>query len=193
MHNVAHSRQDYTIGDYNKLPEGSRIELLNGQFFNMAPAPSTNHQLLLSELHYELLDYIKKNNRKCLVFTAPFDVFLIDPHTKKQSAVQPDISVICDKSKIDNKGCYGVPDLIIEIVSPSNASTDYIKKTAIYEANGVREYWIVNPIKLNIQVFILTQNGEYGSPDIYSFDECISVVTFAGLSINFKKIDLITP
>ena len=134
------------------LPEGQRAELIDGVVYDMAP-PNRLHQELVSELHYKITDYIKKNNGACKVFPAPFAVFL---NADDKTYVEPDISVICDKSKLDDRGCVGAPDWIIEIASPSTKRTDYGVKLFKYRSAGVREYWIVNPLTRTVNVYDLS-------------------------------------
>lgn len=129
----------YTIDDIYALPEGQRAELIDGQIYDMAP-PSPMHQELVMELSATLRDYIKKNGGPCKVYPAPFAVFL---NEDDRNYVEPDISVICDSSKVDNRGYQGAPDFIIEIVSPSSQRMDYLTKLFKYRTAGVREYWIV--------------------------------------------------
>ena len=138
----------YTIDDIYALPEGQRAELIDGQIYDMAP-PSPMHQELVMELSATLRDYIKKNGGPCKVYPAPFAVFL---NEDDRNYVEPDISVICDSSKVDNRGYQGAPDFIIEIVSPSSQRMDYLTKLFKYRTAGVREYWIVNPLQRTVQV-----------------------------------------
>ena len=139
----------YTIDDIYALPEGQRAELIDGQIYDMAP-PSPMHQELVMELSATLRDYIKKNGGPCKVYPAPFAVFL---NEDDRNYVEPDISVICDSSKVDNRGYQGAPDFIIEIVSPSSQRMDYLTKLFKYRTAGVREYWIVNPLQRTVQVY----------------------------------------
>ena len=125
----------YTIKDIYNLPEGKRAELINGQIYMMAP-PSTKHQKLISALHGKIYNYIESHNGNCEIIPAPFAVFLKD-NDENESYVEPDISVICDPDKIDDKGCHGSPDWIIEIVSSSSRKMDYSRKQFLYlEACG---------------------------------------------------------
>ncbi len=133
----------YTSDDYWNLPEGERAELINGQFYAMAP-PSRIHQELVMELSATLRDYIKSHDGNCKVYPSPFAVNL---DAEDNNWVEPDISVICDKSKLTDRGCSGAPDLIVEIVSPSSRKMDYVWKAGLYMDAGVREYWIVDPVK----------------------------------------------
>ena len=131
----------YTIEDIYALPEGERAELIDGRIYYMAP-PNRNHQKISGYLYYEIYDHIKRNNGKCEIYAAPFAVFLNEDDA---TYLEPDISVICDLSKLDDKGCHGAPDWIIEIVSPSSKPRDYMTKLFKYRTAGVREYWIVDP------------------------------------------------
>ena len=133
----------YTSDDYWNLPEGERAELINGQFYAMAP-PSRIHQELVMELSATLRDYIKSHGGNCKVYPSPFAVNL---DAEDNNWVEPDISIICDKSKLTDCGCSGAPDLIVEIVSPSSRKMDYVWKAGLYMDAGVREYWIVDPVK----------------------------------------------
>lgn len=176
--------QHYTIDDIYNLPDGTRAELIDGQMYTMAP-PSTTHQRILNQLSYSITDYIKKNNGSCEVFTAPFAVFLNEDDAKY---LEPDISVICDSDKIDDKGCHGAPDWIIEITSPSNSGHDYVLKLNKYMAAGVREYWIVNPIKQAITIYDFTD--ENFIPQLYTFSSKVKVNIYDDLYIDFSKLNL---
>lgn len=183
---------NYTYADYLTYEENERIEILDGQIYNMAPAPSRIHQYLIMEIAAEIRNYIKSNKGPCEVYPAPFDVILKDSNEDVMSAltvVQPDISVICDKNKLTDKGCTGSPDFIVEIVSPYNPSNDYVRKTYLYEKYGVREYWIVNPMKRAILVYTL-DNGGYDMPVTYSFNDKVKVSIYNDLEIDFSLFTL---
>ncbi len=166
----------YTIDDIYALPEGQRAELIDGQIYDMAP-PSPMHQELVMELSATLRDYIKKNGGPCKVYPAPFAVFL---NEDDRNYVEPDISVICDPSKVDNRGYQGAPDFIIEIVSPSSQRMDYLTKLFKYRTAGVCEYWIVNPLQRTVQVYSF--EGTEDSTQ-YSFDDEITVTIYGDLKI----------
>ena len=138
----------YTTEDIYALPEGTRAELIDGQLYYMAP-PNRRHQKLSGELFIAISNYIKSNNGSCESYIAPFAVFL---NADNRNYVEPDISVICDRNKLTDKGCNGAPDWIIEIVSPGSRRTDYFTKLFKYRTAGVREYWIVDPEKNRINV-----------------------------------------
>jgi len=170
--------QIYTIDDIYALPEGERAELIDGQIYYMAP-PSTMHQRLLNFLNTEINLYIRKNNGECEVFPAPFAVFL---NKDDETYIEPDISVICDSSKLDNKGCHGAPDWVIEIVSPNSKPTDYFTKLFKYRNAGVREYWIVDPMKQRVTVYLF----EKESVEEYTFGEEIPVGIYEGFLIKIQ-------
>lgn len=172
---------NYTTDYIYNLPEGQRAELIDGQIYDMAP-PSRIHQQLVSGLHYKIRDYIEKNHGSCEVYPAPFAVFL---NADDRNYVEPDISVICDKDKLDDKGCNGAPDWIIEIVSPSTQRVDYGVKLFKYRAAGVREYWIVNPMKQTVQVYSFEGNEDSAQ---YSFTDNIPVYIYEGLIITPSEL-----
>ena len=170
----------YTIKDIYALPDGQRAELIDGVIYDMAP-PSAQHQDIIFSLSRKIADYIDQNNGNCKVYIAPYAVFL---NEDDKNYVEPDISVICDKNKLDDRGCNGAPDWIIEIVSPSSQRMDYFVKLFKYKTAGVREYWIVNPSKQTVQVYSF--EGDENSMQ-FSFDEEISVGIYADLiSVRFR-------
>ena len=171
----------YTIEDIYNLPDGERAELVDGQIYYMSP-PSRKHQRILSFLHLEIGTYIRNNNGSCEVYPAPFAVFLNEDDT---TYVEPDISVICDTSKLNDKGCVGAPDWIIEIVSPSSKQMDYFIKLFKYRMAGVKEYWIVDPIK-NI---IMAYHFESETVEHYSFTDKVKVAIYNDFEIDFSKIN----
>ena len=183
----------YTYDDYLKFTDDKPVEIIDGRISAMSPAPSRIHQKILMDIAYEIKNYIKINNGECEVYPAPFDVVLKNEDENVSSSkniVQPDISVICDKNKLTDKGCIGSPDMIVEIVSPYNPSNDYIRKLSLYEQFKVREYWIVNPMEKNILVYTLTDNG-YAAPKIYSFNDKVKVNIYNDLEIDFKLFNLL--
>lgn len=171
----------YTIDDIYNIPDGTRAELIDGQMYMMAP-PSTTHQRILHFLDRTIGNYIADNNGPCEVFPAPFAVFLNDD---EKTYVEPDISVICDKNKIDDRGCAGAPDWIIEIVSPGSKRMDYYTKLVLYRAAGVREYWIVDPLRKTILIYDMEHDD---GPVLYSFTDKIKVNIYDNLYINFMDI-----
>ena len=172
----------YTTDDIYALPDGERAELVDGQIYYMAP-PSRRHQDISGELFATIREYIKSNNGACKTYIAPFAVFL---NEDDRNYVEPDISVICDPNKLNDNGCVGAPDWIIEIVSPSSRRMDYTTKLFKYRTAGVREYWIVDPDKNRVTVYT------FGDDDIneYAFTDNIPVIIYPGFSINLSKLNL---
>lgn len=171
----------YTIEDIYALPDGQRAELIDGRMYMMAP-PNTRHQSLVSEFTVTIGSYIRSKGGNCKVFPAPFAVYL---NKDDQNYVEPDISVICDKSKLNDKGCSGAPDWIIEIISPSTSRIDYGVKLFKYRTAGVREYWIVNPMKKTVTVYDF-ENEE--KTNQYDFDETIASCIYEDLKINIADL-----
>lgn len=186
------SDKNYTYKDYLTYDEGERIEIIDGQIYNMTPTPSRVHQEIISVLIFEIGNFIKSNKGPCKVYPAPFDVILKNDDEdliNSKNIVQPDISVICDKNKLTDKGCTSSPDMIVEIISPYNPSNDYVRKLNLYEQFKVKEYWIVNPMRKNILVYTLTDNG-YDAPISYTFQDKVKVNIYDNLEIDFNSIDL---
>ena len=173
--------QHYTTDYIYSLPEGQRAELIDGVIYDMAP-PNRLHQELVSQFTKVIGQYIDKNNGLCKVYPAPFAVFL---NEDDKTYVEPDISIICDRSKLDDRGCNGAPDWIIEVISPSTKRTDYGVKLFKYRSAGVREYWIVNPLTKTVNVFDLEKEE---LNDQYSFDDDITVCIYDDLTINIAEL-----
>lgn len=172
----------YTINDIYALPDGERAELVDGQIYYMAP-PSRKHQRILGEIYAAIHEYIKNNNGPCEVDIAPFAVFLNESNF---DYVEPDISVICDRSKLTEKGCTGAPDWIIEIVSPNSRTMDYYKKLFKYRTAGVREYWIVDHER-NLVIVYDFENDNVAN---YTFTDSIPAGIYPGFSITLSKLDI---
>jgi len=172
----------YTIDDIYALPEGERAELIDGQIYYMAP-PNRQHQDILHFLDRTLGNYIAGKNGPCKIYPAPFAVFLNEDDT---SYVEPDISIICDKNKLNDKGCIGAPDFVIEIVSPSSKPMDYFTKLFKYRTAGVREYWIVDANKNRITVY----DFESEITEEYFFTDSIKVGIYDDLYIDFSQLNI---
>lgn len=170
----------YTIEDIYALPEGERAELIDGQIYYMAP-PSRKHQRISTRLASIIDRYIEDHQGQCQVYAAPFAVYL-DESTN--TYVEPDISVICDPNKLNDKGCNGAPDWIIEIVSPASKRMDYYTKLFKYRTAGVKEYWIVDPDKSRIIVY----NFEQSTMDEYSFTDSVKAGIYNDLLIDFNVL-----
>ena len=175
---VLRKEEACTIEDIYALPNGERAELIDGKIYYMAP-PNTKHQRLVHFFDREIGNYIQSKHGECEVFPAPFAVFL---NENDINYVEPDISVICDKNKISDKGCHGAPDWIIEIVSPSSKQMDYYKKLFKYRTAGVREYWVVDPEKELVTIY----SFEKDSMEEYSFDKDIPVGIYERFSIKVQ-------
>ena len=180
MSNNSEKSDKYTADDYFSFPEEMKVELINGMIYDMSPSPLRIHQEISGGMFAEIYNYIKKNKGGCKVYSAPFDVKLSD-----DTVVIPDISVICDANKLTDKGCTGAPDWIIEIVS-GNASHDYITKLVAYKTYGVKEYWIVDPKKQIVTVYILENDCDM---TVYKFSDTIPVNIYDGnFQINISKL-----
>ena len=162
----------YTIDDIFSLPDGERAELIDGKIYYMAP-PGTVHQRLVHFFDREIGNYIQGKKEECEVFPAPFAVFL---NENDKTYVEPDISVICDKDKITDKGCQGAPDWIIEIVFHGSKQMDYYKKLFKYRTAGVREYWVADPDRKMVTVY----SFEKDSMEEYPFGVEVPVGIYEG-------------
>jgi Uma2 family endonuclease len=180
---------NYTYADYLDWDEG-RWELIDGEVWNMTPAPSRLHQEISINFSSLLHDFFQEKN--CSVYAAPFDVRLPDSDNAEDYAeitvVQPDISVICDQSKLDDRGCVGSPDLIIEILSPSTAAKDLKVKRALYEKHGVQEYWLVHPTDQVVMSYQLDDKGQYGKAQIFDREDILQSFQFAELKIQLSNV-----
>ena len=179
----------YTYGQYRNWPEEQRWELIEGTPFAMSPAPSTAHQRVAGDLFNQIYNFLE--GRECEVFIAPFDVRLPEAQEADddiESVVQPDIALVCDPSKIDEKGCRGTPDWIIEVLSPTTASKDFIKKRQLYEKHQVREYWLVHPMDRLVTVFVLNEEGRFEISDYYDINGKPSATVLPDLTIDPKSV-----
>lgn len=177
----------YTFADYLSWDEGERWEIIDGTPY-MQSAPSRLHQEILMELARQFSNYLL--DKPCKVYPAPFCVRLdeADVDHEIKNIVDPDITIVCDGSKLDDKGCQGSPDLIIEILSPSTAKMDKVIKFNKYEKAGVKEYWILEPEQKLVSVFWLQANGRYGRPEMYTDEDIIGVSIFPELEIDLKSV-----
>ncbi len=179
----AAKRDDFaTLATYYALPHDARVELIDGKIYYMS-SPSANHQIVLGELAALFRDYLRKSGSKCRGFMAPYDVQLdMDDYTM----VQPDYVVICDEKKYQNGSrCHGAPDFVLEIVSPSNPGHDYFLKLQKYQKAGVREYWIIDPGKMRVTVYVFELDS---IPTVYSFNDSVKAAIYPGLEIDFREI-----
>lgn len=180
----------YSYADYLNWNFRERIELLVGKVFKMSPAPGTVHQKVSGKLHFTLFGYFE--NKPCEVFSAPFDVRLpkkSDDNDKETfTVVQPDLCVVCDLEKLDERGCKGAPDLVVEILSPGNTKKEMDIKFRIYQDAGVKEYWMIEPNDEAAFVYVLNEEGKYiGLPPV-TVDHAICSPTFEGLEVELQKV-----
>ncbi len=188
--------ESFTYADYLVWPQGERWELIEGVPYNMSPAPFRRHQDISGELFKQIAVFL--DEKPCKVYAAPFDVRLLPEASPEElrtaddddvtTVVQPDISVICNAEKLDDRGCLGAPDIIIEILSPSTAAKDQIQKLALYEKCGVTEYWIVHPTDKTVTVRLLDEHGRYGIPAIYEGKGTLIMQTLEGLTIDLDRL-----
>lgn len=200
--NQLDTNREYSYADYLVWQFDERVELIKGMILRMSPAPSRKHQHLSMYLANRIYNFL--NNSKCSLYTAPFDVRLpvsVDLKISKKyktkakelsdgmimTVVQPDICVICDESKLDERGCIGAPDIIIEILSPGNTQREMKDKFGIYQEAGVQEYWIVEPMSEFIIIYALDKNIYIGSRP-YTAGDTITSKVLPGLEINVSEV-----
>jgi len=179
----------YTYADYMTWLDDKRRELING-FIHLMLAPIRRHARVSVKVFRAIDNFIELKQGKCHVYYAPFDVRLpmqgsLDDD-KIYNVVQPDICVVCDRSKLDDKGCIGAPDLIVEVLSPSTLKYDWNYKFNLYEAAGVREYWIVDPKAKVVYVFLLQPDGKYDLGTVYESDRKAPVYILPGLEMDIN-------
>ena len=184
------SHTEYSYADYISWDDQERWELINGEVWAMSPAPSRLHQAVSARICYALFDHFKDKN--CEVYAAPFDVRLPDREdaddTEIITVVQPDISVICDRKKLDDRGCIGAPDLVIEILSPSTAAKDLKVKRVLYEQHSVKEYWLLHPTDKIAMLYTLMKDSQYGKARILDSDDILTSIQFDQLGIELTSV-----
>jgi len=178
----------YTYADYYSWTFEERVELIKGKVFKMSPAPNRFHQKLAGFIHARLHVFLEK--KPCEVYTAPFDVRI--PRKSKNdkeiiTVLQPDVCVVCDLSKLDDKGCIGAPELVVEVLSPGNNTKELKKKYEVYEEAGVKEYWIVSPQNLWVRTYTLTNGKFVESPYLVAGDMATSTVLL-GFSLDVTEL-----
>lgn len=175
----------YTYSDYLLWKLKERVELFKGKIFKMSPAPARIHQDILRNVN-RIFDFYFVNH-PCKLYFAPFDVRLPNKSGEILTVVQPDLCVVCDLSKLDEKGCLGAPDLVVEILSPGNTKKEMDYKFSIYEEARVLEYWLVHPNDKNVQIFVL-ENGRYIGLKPFTEGETITSRTFPELTFSVNDI-----
>lgn len=172
----------YTIEDIFALPDGERAELIDGRMYRM-DSPARVHQKLLGELYYLIKSHIREHKSDCEVYLAPFAVFI---NRDIYNYVEPDIVVVCDPERLDDKGCQGAPDWVIEIVSPGSRKMDCSIKLFKYRTTGVREYWIVDPLKKTVIVHRF-ETDDYAE---YNFTDKVPVGIYEDFDMDFAQVDI---
>jgi Uma2 family endonuclease len=182
----------YTYADYLSWMDDKRRELIDGVVYDLLSAPTRFHAKISTKI-VSLIDwFVRKKKGKCGIYHAPFDVrFPKNGETaddKIYTVVQPDICVVCDPEKLDDRGCIGAPDLIVEVQSPSTAKRDLYEKFDLYEKAGVREYWVVFPREKALTVFLMQENGKFNDGTAYEFEAKVPVSIFQGLTIDLEEL-----
>ena len=180
---LTQEKQRFTYADYYSWDDGERWELIDGEAYVMEPGPSLGHQRICGELFFQITSFLK--GKSGMVIISPFDVRL-NADTYDDTVVQPDIIVVCDESKLDGKCCKGVPDMAVEILSPSTARHDRLLKFQTYQRAGVREYWIVDPESRTVTVYTL-ENGKYIAA-AYGEDDVVPVSVLEGCEISMPDV-----
>lgn len=180
--------QLYTYKEYYSWQFPDRVELIDGRLYHLFPGPSSKHQEVSVYLAAKWFNFFEKN--KCKVFPAPFDVrFPKKDGSETNTVVQPDLCIICDLSKLENKGINGAPDLVIEILSVNNPNRDKKDKYNLYEREGVKEYWLVHPIEKWLLIYNLEKTGKYvGSKKFSSKDESVRSILFPDFNLNLVEL-----
>ncbi|WP_353139272.1 Uma2 family endonuclease [Pseudopedobacter sp.] len=179
----------YNYSNYLNWFFSDRVELLKGKIFKMSPAPSRLHQQVSGKIFVELSLYLR--NKPCKVYAAPFDVrFPVNSKADKDiyTVLQPDICVICDLSKLDDKGCIGAPDIVVEILSPGNNKKELLNKYKIYEEFGVREYWVISSSEKTFLKYTLNDEGKYRPSRLFTLSEEITSDVLPGFRLNLDGV-----
>ncbi len=178
----------YTYADYLTWQMEEMVELIKGKIFRQAAAPRVNHQKVSGIVFYSLFHYLK--GQQCDVFAAPFDVRLpvkSKKHEDIDTVVQPDICVICDPEKLDELGCVGAPDLVVEILSPGNNSKELRNKYEVYEESGVREYWVIHPNESTLLIYSLVQ-GKFSPSRLLTMGDVVHSEVIKGFSLDLEDV-----
>ena len=180
----------FTYQDYCSWPDDERWELIDGIAYDMSPAPIRKHQGILSVVHANFYNYF--DGKPCKVYSSPFDVFFPEQQDQHMetvtTVVQPDLSVICDKGKLINKGCFGAPDITVEILSPSTGKKDLDEKFHLYENSGVREYWVIDPGSNYIRIFTLNNDNKYGNGILTENTGTASSIIYPDLRVDLEEL-----
>lgn len=180
----------YTAGDYINWKVDELLELIRGKVFRMSPSPTSWHQVVFSELYFQLKTQFA-NKSSCTLWQAPLDVYLVHPgqdFRETENVVEPDIFIVCDSAKITRRGCIGVPDFIVEILSPDTRKKDASLKRELYEEYGVREYWMISVHERLVIVNLLDENGKYRTQAPVAEGQTLAPRDFPELEINLSEI-----
>ena len=182
-------KSQYTYSDYLTWDDDVRRQLINSVVYSEISAPNRKHQDVVGSLSTIIKNYSR--GKKIWIYYAPFDVRLVregeeDLHTL--NVVQPDISVFCNESMLDDKGAKGVPDWIVEILSPSNEEVDKVRKLLLYQSYGVKEYWIIDPEKKEVKIFKLNERNQYDLQSEITNTEVLIPTFFPDLNIDFNEL-----
>jgi Uma2 family endonuclease len=180
----------FTYGQYYAWDDGERWELIDGVRYNMTPTPVRKHQGISMHLSVRMHQFLL--GTVCQLYFAPFDVRLPDfagqDDNDVPTVVQPDIVVICDEKKLDDRGCRGAPDLVVEILSPSTSRKDIGVKFSLYERHGVQEYWVIHPGEDSLMIFTLGDDGRYGRPCGYGRGDIAVSRVLDGLEVDLEAV-----
>ncbi len=179
----------YSYADYLKWDIEERLELIRGKVFKMSPAPSRLHQKVVGLIFNSLFQYLK--GQRCEVYIAPFDVRI--PRKSKDdqdiiTVLQPDICVICDSTKLDDKGCIGAPDIVVEILSPGNNRKELQSKYEIYEEAAVKEYWIIHPTEKTFLKYELSEEGKFFASRLLTIGDLVETPVLPGFVLNLEEV-----
>jgi len=179
----------HSYADYMRFAFDERLEIIKGHLFKMSPAPSRQHQGILTNIFGPIYNILK--GKPCNVYTAPFDVRLAKKTADDKdvfTVVQPDIVVVCDQSKLDKRGCIGAPDIVVEILSPGNNKKELINKYEVYEEAGVREYWIVSATEKTFFRYILDEKGKFQPTKLLTVGEEVNTPILPGLLLILDEV-----
>ncbi|WP_431294582.1 Uma2 family endonuclease [Pedobacter sp. P26] len=179
----------YSYSNYLNWLFPERVELIKGKIFKMSPAPSSVHQEVIGNIFLKLGNFLKK--QPCKVYISPFDVrFTKESRHDKAifTVLQPDICVICDRSKIDARGCIGAPDLVVEVLSPGNTRMELLNKYRVYEEFGVKEYWVVSQSDQSILIYTLNEMGKFQPSKIFTLSEKITSTVLPGFELALDDV-----
>ncbi len=179
----------YSYGDYLTWDDDQRWELIDGIPYSISPGPNRRHQEISMELSAQIHSYLR--GKPCKAYHAPFDVRLPEDDESDDetfTVVQPDLVVVCDQDKLDDKGCRGAPDLVVEILSLTTSGRDLKLKLDLYEQRGVREYWVIDPAGQTVMVFSLVGERRYGRPKVYTRDDTAPVGIFPDFDIDLCTV-----